>query len=302
MASSRAGVDVFGLELGGLLVGASSRPSGHRPLTQIGVRRAVEPGLGRSWALTWSRPCAKARFSASFHFAGLQGLDAFARIPRRRDRTSGPRREGMSAFCRRRHRLPPSCEGRAAQDQTARTSENVNRILLERRIIARVLPRSTLRSAMSRTAVADQPSPSSANLARRAPIFPYREHSTRRIIMLFGKKSLDLITVGAGRPARVGRSRSRPRRHPFRQRAARCNGPYGRKAWRKPLFAMGCFWGVERIFWQVPGRPCEHSGGLRRTAPRRTRRTRRSARAAPAIPRRSWWSSIPSVVTYDQTC
>ena len=55
-------------------------------------------------------------------------------------------------------------------------------------------------------------------------------------------------------------------------------------------FGMGCFWGAERMFWQLPG-VFSTAGRLRRAASPRTRPTRRSAPAAPATPKWSRWST-----------
>ena len=63
------------------------------------------------------------------------------------------------------------------------------------------------------------------------------------------------------------------------------------------IFGLGCFWGAEELYWQLPGRLVD-VGRLRRWLHRRTRRTRRSARAAPGTPRPSASSSTrPSCPT-----
>ena len=51
-------------------------------------------------------------------------------------------------------------------------------------------------------------------------------------------------------------------------------------------FALGCFWGAERLFWDLDGvytTAVGYAGGTRRTRP-----TRRCAPAGPATPRRCW--------------
>jgi peptide-methionine (S)-S-oxide reductase len=66
---------------------------------------------------------------------------------------------------------------------------------------------------------------------------------------LFGRKSLELPTrEGAlpGRPAAIPTAAS----HFISSRPLK--GPYP-DGFKQAVFAMGCFWGVERKFWQVPG-------------------------------------------------
>ena len=55
------------------------------------------------------------------------------------------------------------------------------------------------------------------------------------------------------------------------------------------VFGLGCFWGDEKDFWQLPGvvtTAVGYAGGHTRTRP-----TRRSAPAGPVTPR---WSSSPT--------
>jgi peptide-methionine (S)-S-oxide reductase len=56
------------------------------------------------------------------------------------------------------------------------------------------------------------------------------------------------------------------------------------------VFGLGCFWGAERIFWQLG----EASLPRRSATPAAHRQSdlRRVCRAAPAIPKWCWWCSI----------
>jgi peptide-methionine (S)-S-oxide reductase len=66
---------------------------------------------------------------------------------------------------------------------------------------------------------------------------------------MFGRKSLELPTRESalpGRPAAIPTAAS----HFISGRPLK--GPYP-DGFKQAVFAMGCFWGVERKFWQVPG-------------------------------------------------
>jgi hypothetical protein len=57
------------------------------------------------------------------------------------------------------------------------------------------------------------------------------------------------------------------------------------------VFGLGCFWGAERKFWQLPGvytTAVGYAGGYTRI-----RRIRRCAPVRPAMPRSCWSCSIP---------
>ncbi|MBU4436085.1 MAG: peptide-methionine (S)-S-oxide reductase MsrA [Alphaproteobacteria bacterium] len=67
--------------------------------------------------------------------------------------------------------------------------------------------------------------------------------------MLFAKKSLGLPTVDSALP---GRAAAIPTAETHFINGHALKGPYP-DGMETAVFAMGCFWGVERIFWQVPG-------------------------------------------------
>ncbi len=67
--------------------------------------------------------------------------------------------------------------------------------------------------------------------------------------MLFAKKSLDLPTVNSALP---GREAAIPTAQTHFINGHPLKGPYP-DGMETAVFAMGCFWGVERIFWKVPG-------------------------------------------------
>lgn len=67
--------------------------------------------------------------------------------------------------------------------------------------------------------------------------------------MLFAKKSLGLPTVDSALP---GRAAAIPTAETHFINGHALKGPYP-DGMETAVFAMGCYWGVERIFWQVPG-------------------------------------------------
>jgi peptide-methionine (S)-S-oxide reductase len=67
--------------------------------------------------------------------------------------------------------------------------------------------------------------------------------------MLFAKKPLDLPTAADALP---GRAHAIPTAETHFVNGHPLKGPYP-EGLEVAYFAMGCFWGVERKFWQVPG-------------------------------------------------
>jgi len=67
--------------------------------------------------------------------------------------------------------------------------------------------------------------------------------------MFFTKKPLDLPTAETALP---GRAHSIPTAESHFVNGRPLKGPYP-EGLETAIFAMGCFWGVERMFWKIPG-------------------------------------------------
>ncbi|MET3525981.1 hypothetical protein ABID41_001076 [Phenylobacterium koreense] len=106
--------------------------------------------------------------------------------------------------------------------------------------------------------------------------------------MLFAKKTSELPSPDTALP---GRSNPLPTAELHFVNGRPLKGPYP-EGLEVADFAMGCFWGVERKFWQVPGVWVTAVGYQNGITP--IRPMKRSAAVAPAMLNRFAWSSIPA--------
>ncbi len=67
--------------------------------------------------------------------------------------------------------------------------------------------------------------------------------------MLFSRKPANLPTVDQALPGRSGAIATAERHFVF-DRALKASPPEG---YSRAVFGLGCFWGAERLFWQMPG-------------------------------------------------
>ena len=102
-------------------------------------------------------------------------------------------------------------------------------------------------------------------------------------VMWLRKKSLEMPTAGTALP---GRSTAMPVPDRHFVNGHPLQAPFPPHL-RQAVFGLGCFWGAERKFWQVPGRLL-HGGGLCRGPDARTRPTKKCAAVRRAITRWCW--------------
>lgn len=101
--------------------------------------------------------------------------------------------------------------------------------------------------------------------------------------MFFAKKPLDLPTADTALP---GRAHAIPTAETHFVNGRPLKGPYP-EGLETAYFAMGCFWGVERIFWQIPGVYVTAVGYQQGITPNASYEEVCSGRTG--IPSRSWW-------------
>ena len=67
--------------------------------------------------------------------------------------------------------------------------------------------------------------------------------------MFFAKKPLDLPTADTALP---GRAHALPTAETHFVNGRPLKGPYP-DGFETAIFALGCYWGAERLFWETPG-------------------------------------------------
>jgi peptide-methionine (S)-S-oxide reductase len=101
----------------------------------------------------------------------------------------------------------------------------------------------------------------------------------------FMKKMKSLLPASGTLPGRDEAMRV-PEKHFINGNALKAPFPEGME---QAVFGLGCFWGAEKLFWNIPGvysTAVGYAGARRRIRP-----TRKSVPDSPTTPRRCWWCS-----------